>query len=160
VGEGLADFVAESPKQAVLLENDGTGFSPSLAAIQTGQPLEMRSTDHQLHTVQMKKEDGSWVLNVPILGSGTSRTLAFDDPKGLVEIQCKVHQARERRSHIVILNHRFYAFTDAEGAFALRDVPARRLTLSAFHPEQGEASASLQLSPQGSAQVKLVFHRR
>src|ERR1700682_4111826 len=77
VSDGLSGFPFQPPTEPVSVHNDGTGFSPPLAAIQTGQPLFIRSANHQLHTVQMVKPDRSWVLNVPLLGSGEARELEF-----------------------------------------------------------------------------------
>jgi hypothetical protein len=145
ISEGLADLVFESSSQPVTLQNDGIRFSPSVAAIQTHQPLIVRSANHELHTLQMTKQDRSWVLNVPILASGEGRTLEFDEPKALVTVECKVHQAREGQAHLAILNHPFFAITDADGRFALKGVPGRALTLSAFDPIRGEGSASVRL---------------
>jgi hypothetical protein len=153
VSDGLNELVFEPPTQPVAMENVGTGFSPPLTAVQVGQPLVIRSADHQLHTVQMMKQDRSWVLNVPILGSGSGRTLEFDEAKGLVSMECKVHQAHERRAYLAILNHPFFALTEGDGRFALRGVPRGRLTVSAFAPAEGQASAPVQLD--GGKKVNL-----
>jgi hypothetical protein len=158
ISDGLNQLVFEPPNQPITLENVGTGFFPSLAAIQVGQPLVIRSADHQLHTVQMMKQDRSWVLNVPILGSGSGRTLEFDEAKGLVSVECKVHQARERRAYLAVLNHPFFALTDADGRFALSGVPHGRLTVSAFEPAAGQASAPVQL--EGGKKVSLALQLR
>ncbi len=155
ISDGLGDLVFESSARPVTLQNDGISFSPPVAAIQTGQPLVIRSANHELHTLQMIKQDRSWVLNVPILASGDARTLEFDEPKGLVSVECKVHQGREGQAHLAILNHPFFAFSDAEGRFVLKGVPGRALTVSAFDPSRGERSAAVQLK--GGAKLRLVL---
>ncbi|HKD40432.1 MAG TPA: carboxypeptidase-like regulatory domain-containing protein [Myxococcaceae bacterium] len=160
ISDGLNELVFEPPNQPVTLENTGTGFSPGLLAIQVGQPLVIRSADHQLHTVQMMKQDRSWVLNVPILGSGSGRTLEFDEAKGLVSVECKVHQARESQAYLAVLNHPFFALTDADGRFALSGVPRGRLTVSAFEPTAGQASAPVQLDGGKKISVSLQLRQR
>jgi hypothetical protein len=159
VADGLDQFAFESPTQPVDFQNDGKRFSPPIAVVQVGQPLIVRSANQQLHTLQMMKRDRSWVLNVPLLASGQERTIEFDDAKGIVSVECKVHQARESQAHLAILNHPFHAFSDADGRFALRAVPKGTLTIAAFDPARGESSTSIRLDGQGKANLLLQLQR-
>src|SRR5262245_6226695 len=159
VSDGLNQFAFEAPAQPVLLQNDGKRFSPSIAVVQVGQPLIVRSSNHELHTVQMMKRDRSWVLNVPLLASGEERVLEFSDPKGIVSIECKVHQAREGEGHLAVLSHPFHAFSDAGGQFALASVPKGTVTITAFDPARGESSVSVRLDGEGTANLVLQIQR-
>jgi plastocyanin len=159
VSEGLNRFVFEPPAEAVIIENDGTRFSPAVSAVQTGQPLVVRSANHELHTVQMMKHDRSWVMNVPVLASGEGRQLKFDDAKGLVSIECKVHQARESPGHLAILSHPFFALTDSEGRFVLHGVPAAKVTISVFDAGKREVSQPVQLEPGAKVNLTLQLGR-
>ena len=151
VSDGLNQFTFEPPVHPVLLQNDGHRFSPSIAVVQVGQPLIVRSANHELHTMRMMKRDRSWVLNVPLLASGQERVLEFDDAKGIVSLECKVHQGRESEGHLAILNHPFHAFSDAEGRFALASVPKGTVTITAFDPVRGQSSMSVRLGTQVKA---------
>jgi len=160
ISNGLNDLVFEPPAEPVILENDGKRFSPPVSVLQTGQPLVIVSANHELHTLQMMKQDHSWVLNVPILASGNGRRLEFDDAKGLVTVECKVHQSREGQAHLAILSHPFHAFSDADGHFVLRNVPAGKLTVSAFDPSEGQTAAAVTLDGGGRVEVALQLGRR
>ena len=159
VSDGLSRYTFEAPAQPVHLQNDGMQFSPSLAVVQVGQPLIIRSANHELHTVQMMKRDRDWVLNIPLLASGQERVLEFDDAKGIVSLECKVHQARESQGHLAILNHPFHTFSDAEGRFALASVPKGTVTITAFDPARGESSMSVRLRGQEKAYLVLQLKR-
>jgi len=160
ISNGLSELVFDPPTRTVVLQNDGKRFSPSVSVLQTGQPLVIVSANHELHTLQMMKQDHSWVLNVPILASGDGRRLEIDEPKGLVTVECKVHQAREGQAHLAILSHPFHAFSDADGRFVLRNVPAGKLTVSAFEPTQGQTAAAVSLEGGGRLEVSLELGRR
>jgi hypothetical protein len=160
ISNGLGQLVFEPPAQPVILKNDGKRFSPSVSVLQTGQPLVILSANHELHTLQMMKHDHSWVLNVPILASGDGRRLEFDEAKGLVTVECKVHQTREGQAYLAILSHPFHAFTDAAGRFVLRNVPAGELTLSVFEPTKGQTAAAVSLDGGTKVEVALQFGRR
>ena len=151
VSDGLNQFAFEPPAQPVALQNDGKQFSPSIAVLQVGQPLSVHSANHELHTVRMAKRDHSWVLNVPLLASGQERVLEFDEAKGIVSIECKVHQARESQGYLAILNHPFHTFSDADGRFALASVPKGTVTITAFDPARGESSMSVRLDARAKA---------
>ncbi len=155
ISNGMNELVFDPPTQPVVLQNDGKRFSPAVGVLQTGQPLVILYANHELHTLQMMKQDHSWVLNVPILGSGDGRRLEFDDAKGLVTVECKVHQAREGQAYLAILSHPFHAFSDAEGHFVLHNVPAGKLTVSAFEPTEGQTAAAVSLD--GGARVELAL---
>ena len=159
VSDGLNQYAFEPPAQPVTLQNDGKRFSPSTAVVQVAQPLIVRSANHVLHTLRIMKRDRGWVLNVPLLASGQERTLEFNDAKGIVSIECKVHQARESQAHLAILNHPFHTFSDADGRFALASVPKGTVTITAFDPTRGESSVSVRLDGQGKANLVLQLQR-
>jgi len=145
ISDGLKDLVFAPPEEPVTLENNGKAFVPPIAAVQTGQPLSARSANHELHTLLLTKSDRSWVMNVPLLASGQSRTIQFDDARGLVAVHCTVHGSREGEAHLAILDHPFFAFSGVDGHFVLQRIPSGNLTISAFHPAQGESSAAARL---------------
>jgi catechol 2,3-dioxygenase-like lactoylglutathione lyase family enzyme len=155
VSAGLEGLVFEAPRRPVTLENDGTRFIPSLAVVQTGQPLVLRSANQELHTLLMMKRDRSWVFNVPMLGSGQERTVFLKEPKGLVHVQCTVHGKREAEAQLAILNHPFFATTGPDGSFKLSGVPSGTLTLSAVKNGEGEATSTLRLEGQARVSTRL-----
>ncbi len=159
VSDGLSQYAFEPPVQPIAVQNDGKRFFPSVAVVQVGQPLNVRSANHELHTLRIMKRDRSWVLNVPLLASGQERVLEFDDAKGIVSIECKVHQTRESQAHLAILNHPFHAFSDADGRFALASVPKGTVTITAFDPTRGESSISVRIDGQEKADLMLQLQR-
>lgn len=160
ISDGLNHLVFAAPEEPVLLENNGRAFAPAVAAIQTGQPLSVRSLNHELHTLLLTKADRSWVMNVPLLASGQIRTLRFEDAKGLVAVHCTVHQSREGEARLAILNHPFFVFSGAGGGFALTGVPSGNLTVSGIHPAWGESSTAVRLASGGKMELTLSLGHR
>ena len=79
--------------------------------------------------------------------------LEFNEAKGIVNIECEVHQSRERPVHLAILSHPFHTFSDENGRFALPAVPKGSIIVSAFAPIHGERSMPLRLEEGESALV-------
>jgi hypothetical protein len=69
IAGGLEKYVFAAPEKEILLENDGSGFRPRLAAAMLRQPIFARSTDRHLHTLLAVK-DAVAALNVPLLSAG------------------------------------------------------------------------------------------
>lgn len=160
ISDGLKDLIFAPPEEPMTLENNGKAFVPLIAAIQTGQPLSARSANHELHTLLLTQSDRSWVMNVPLLASGQSRTVRFDEARGLVAVHCTVHGSREGEAHLAILNHPFFAFSSVDGHFVLQRIPSGNLTISAFHPAQGESSAPVRLASGEKLNASLSFGER
>jgi len=155
VSSGLEGLAFAAPDAAFRLENDGTRFIPGLGAVQTGQAFVVRSANRELHTLLMTKPDRSWVFNIPMLAAGTDRSLKFDEPKGLVTLQCTVHGKREGEAHLAIINHPFFAFTDADGRFRIHGVPRIAESLTAYEPGGAEGTIRLSLRDLPLARVAL-----
>src|SRR5262249_46440537 len=155
VSSVLEGLLFAAPDAAFRLENDGTRFIPGLGAVQTGQAFVVRSANRELHTLLMTKPDRSWVFNIPMLASGADRSLKFDEPKGLVTLHCTVHGRRDGEAHLAILNHPFFAVTDADGRFRMHGVPRMAGSLTAYESGGAEGTIRLNLKDLPLARVAL-----
>ncbi len=157
VASGLEGYVFAPPSTPLQISNDGTGFTPSLAVAQTGQVIQARSTDGQLHTLLLSARAGNWVRNIPLLATGAANSLPSADMEGLFSLQCAVHGGHEGRAFLAIFRHPFFAIVGSDGRFDLRGVPAGNLTLAAFHPERAGTAVRVGLQPQGRAEVVIAL---
>jgi hypothetical protein len=158
VRSGLEAFTFAPPAEPVALENDGSGFAPPVAVVQTWQPLLVRSTNSKLHTIYAVAEDGSSVFSFPVLASGDPRRIVLRRAHGVVSLGCKVHalDGHEPRSTLAILSHPFWAITGPNGRFAWRGVPAGRLRVAARRGAE-EVGADVSLEAGGSPELHLAF---
>ncbi|MBI1851434.1 MAG: hypothetical protein HYR85_13925 [Planctomycetes bacterium] len=157
VRDGLEQFVFAAPTEPVLLQNDGSGFTPRLAVVQAWQPLIARSTNSKLHTLQALAEDGSTLFNYPIFASGDSRQIVLHRAYGIVTLGCKVHalDRSEAKATLAVLAHPFFAITGVDGRCSIRGVPEGRLRVGAMHPDRGDAAADVTLTAGSTTELRL-----
>jgi hypothetical protein len=156
VESGLEAYVFPAPAGPLMLEDDGSGFTPKLAVAQLHQPILARSTDGHLHTLVGEK-DGAALFNVPLLGSGAASRVRLIEAHGIAEIHCSAHQHTgvEGRSHLAVFAHPFFAVTGADGRFSLSGVPAGALRVAAWSRERGRAAREVTLEAGRSVEVAL-----
>lgn len=142
VSAGLGDLTFEVPGEPVTLVTDGGGFSPELAVVQAWQPLELSATDGVLHTAVLSGEEQGFVLNRPVLPTGTT-TVMLRRERGALEVHCSVHVETERPARLLVLGHPFVSRTDDEGRFALEGVPERALALEVLAADGRSARSEL-----------------
>jgi hypothetical protein len=157
VAAGLEGYVFAPPGEPAAIENAGRGVAPRIAVARVGQRLLARSADGHLHTLVGKKGGGT-LFNVPLLSSGQPTELRLRDAHGLVVLGCNAHPDEEE-SRLVVLAHPFFDFTDREGRFHLRGVPAGPIRVAAVLPGGGLAEAALDLAPGAAAELRLAAPR-
>jgi hypothetical protein len=144
VARGLEGYVFAPPSTPVQISNAGEGFGPRPVLIQRFGPLEMRSTDGQLHNAVATNAEGERLFNVPLLPHGAPRTVRFEAAHGLVSLTCAVHEPEgEAPARLLVLGHPFWTVAGADGRFSLEEVPPVDLTLAADHTSGVDARVEL-----------------
>ena len=137
IDAGLERHRFAAPADGLVLENDGQGFSPSLAVTQTFRPLVLRALGSELHTVVLTDARGRRLFNYPVLAE-REREVMFSRAHGLLELSCSVHGAAEGRSRLLVTGNPFHGWTDDQGRFRLRGLPEGELVLAVLAPARGE----------------------
>ena len=118
---------AAVPSEALLLDQLGRTFIPSLLVIRVGQPLLIRNSENDLHNVRIiEAATGETVLNIGML-MGSTYVHTFNRA-GTYSVQCDIHTAMF--ADVVATTAPHAAMTDREGNFMLSDVPAGDYTVT------------------------------
>lgn len=145
---------AREPEPLELLHRDGR-LTPALTWVTTWRPVRLSSAEDDLHTVVVTPvEGGARLFNVPLLARG-AREFLFPRPVGEVVVSCSVHGPAEPVARIVVLDHRHATRTDAEGRFALPDLPAGPARLRALDGRGGTLSAGTRIEATTTTEVEL-----
>ena len=143
VKQGLEGKTFETPKQPVVLDQNGCQYQPHVFGIQTNQPLEIRNSDDTLHNVHaLPKNTKEFNLGMPIKGMKLTKT--FTAPEVMVKIKCEVHPWMA--GYVGVLGHPFYSVTHSEGTFEIKDIPPGQYIVEAWHEKYGVLSQSVPLS--------------
>ena len=141
-GGGLADTVvmlkgisgkstgASAP--AVELDQKGCEYTPQIFAVQTGQKIVVKNSDPVMHNVHtLPTAAGNTPQNMAQLQGSPELTITFDKPENFLKFKCDVHPWMFAWATVV--DHPYFAVTDKDGKFTIKDVPPGKYTISALH---------------------------
>lgn len=149
VKQGLEGKTFETPKQPVVLDQNGCQYEPHVFGIQVNQPLEIRNSDDTLHNVHaLPKNTKEFNLGMPMKGMKLTKT--FTAPEVMVKIKCEVHPWMA--GYIGVLAHPFYSVTNSEGAFEIKNLPAGQYVLEAWHEKYGTLTQCMAIGSAEEAQ--------
>jgi len=124
----------------VVLDQKNCIYAPQILAIQTDQKLLARNSDpvaHNVHptpAVPGNKEDNK--MQVP---GAPDLTFTFPKPELFLKVLCNVHSWMF--AWVCVEDHPYFAVTDAQGKFTIKDVPDGKYTLAAYHRKATPATA-------------------
>jgi plastocyanin len=103
-------------------------FIPHVLAIPVGATVDFPNKDPIFHNV-FSNYNGQ-VFDLGLYKPYTSREEVFKRP-GIVRVFCNIHPTMS--AVIAVLDSPWFAVSDAEGGFEIRDVPPGNYTLHVFH---------------------------
>lgn len=132
------------PRKAVALTQAGCVYRPRVLGVQVGQPVLFVNDDPLLHNVHALPF-GSREFNFgqPMKGQEERRTFAA--PEIMVRVKCDVHPWMT--AWIGVLEHPYFAVTDAAGAYALPELPAGMYTVEVWHEAYRSGAELVEIRP-------------
>lgn len=113
------------------LDQKGCQYVPSISAIQTGQKLIVKNSDPVLHNVHSLSTAGNTDKNLAQMPGGPELTFTFDKPENFMKFKCDVHPWMF--AWVTVVDHPYFAVTDKDGKFTIKNVPAGKYTVVALH---------------------------
>lgn len=146
--EGLPDPAPPEDRTAVL-DQRNLAFAPRVLAVRVGTRVEMPNNDRVFHNVFSFKDGKRFDLG--LYPSGTTRVVEFDRP-GLSRIFCNIHP--NMAAYVLAVDAAYFTITDRDGRFALRDVPAGRVSYRAWRPGAEERAGTVDV---GAAPLEIAW---
>lgn len=103
-------------------------YEPHLLLVPVDAVLTVKSSDPLLHTVHMS---GSADYNLPFTAAGQEITRPMTRD-GVVSLRCNAGHVW-MNGEMIVAKHPYYAVTDQEGNFEIKDVPPGDYELAAWH---------------------------
>lgn len=131
-----------APKDPVVIDQRECTYVPRVAGIVAGQKVVVRNSDGTFHNVwgQLAGKD---LFNKPQGPKAADLTLDPSAAKAgdVVELKCGVHAWMH--GYVAVSDSPYFAVTDAQGRFEIKDLPVGTYTLEAWHPVLGEKSMQI-----------------
>lgn len=143
-----------APTEAVELDQQGCMYKPHVVALQIGQPLKIKNNDETLHNIHPRPTVNQ-EFNIGQPRKGMESIKSFDKKEVMIPVGCDVHPWM--RSYISVLDHPFFAVTDADGKFEIKGLPAGEYEIEAIHEKLKNTTGKITVKDGESAKLDLSY---
>ncbi len=134
--------IPPAPETPVTLEQKGCMYVPRVLALRVGQGLRVTNDDpanHNVHTYSKRNA----ALNKNMGAKQAALELRFDKAERPIEFRCDIHPWMG--AAVFVEEHPWFALTDEQGAFRIRDVPPGEYGVEATHEKLGRVSGTVRV---------------
>jgi hypothetical protein len=142
ISKGAEGKKFPTPTTPVTIEQKDCMYQPYIIGAMVDQPIQIKNADALLHNVHsLPKVDGNQEFNFAQPLQGQTDERKFAKPEVLIKLKCEVHDWMF--AYVGICDSPFFAITDKDGKFTIKDVPAGNYTLTAYHLKTHGATKGL-----------------
>lgn len=154
IKSGLEGKSFATPSAPAKLDQHGCWFTPRIVGVQTNQPLEISNSDPVTHSIHpMAQSNREWNHSQ---GSGEAPIVRrFPRPEVMIPVKCNIHSWMH--CYIGVVDHPYFAVSDADGAFTIPNVPPGDYVLEAWHEKLGTQQLKVTVAPSGRQQADFKF---
>jgi plastocyanin len=129
--DAIPDKKFEAPKEPVVIDQRKMQFIPHVVAVQQGTTVEFLNSDPVGHNVYWPSISGNKKLahNLGTWPKGEKKPFQFNDV-GVASLLCNVHP--EMSGYVVVTPTPYFAVTDKDGNFEIKNIPAGKYTLKTW----------------------------
>ena len=147
--KGISGKSTGASAAPVVMDQKGCLYMPQILAVQTGQKVIVKNSDPCVHNVHTKPTANAEANQVQMPG-GADLTFTFDKPEPFLKFQCDVHPWMF--AWVTVIDHPYFAVSDKDGKFTIKNVPPGKYTLEAAHRKLGAQTADIEVKADGAAQ--------
>jgi len=132
--DAIPDKKFDAPKDHVVIDQRKMAFIPHVVAVQQGTTVEFLNSDAVGHNVYWPSISGNKKLshNLGTWPKGEKKPFQFND-LGTASLLCNVHP--EMSGYVVVVATPYFALTDKDGNFEIKNIPAGKYTLKTWSEE-------------------------
>lgn len=156
ISDGLDKRTFDPSQEPAVMTQKGCMYQPHVLALQANQKLEVVNADGTTHNIHpLPNNNREWNRTQPP-GLPFEETFAREEIAILVK--CNVHPWM--RSYIAVLKHPYFAVTDKNGKFELKNLPPGAYTIEAWHEKLGTSAQKITIGESETKTVEFVFKPR
>jgi plastocyanin len=153
---GLPAGSWSAPSSPVVIDQRGCIYEPHVAGVMKGQEVKFLNSDGVLHNVhalpQVNQE-----FNLAMPAEKKEESHRFEQPEEMFRIKCDVHPWMN--AWVRVMDHPYYATTNADGTFSIPNLPAGTYELEAWHERLGTQTQTVTVTDGGTATAAFSFDR-
>lgn len=153
----IPDKKFDAPKDSLVVDQRKMAFVPHVVAVQQGTTVEFLNSDPVGHNVYWPSISGNKKLahNLGTWPKGEKKPFQFND-LGVASLLCNVHP--EMSGYVVVTPTPYFAVTDKDGNFTIKNVPAGKYTLKTWSEDGKPTTQAVDVSG-ASATVELTVKK-
>ena len=141
----------KAPKEGALVNQKKSMFRPRVQGVFVGQEVSMRNSDPLIHNVRSLSEENR-PFNIGQPAGTPDRKKVFKDKEGPIELRCDFHPWM--RAYLFVMEHPYFAVTDAQGHFTIKELPVGNYTLAIWHEAFGEQEQKITVKAGGLKDIE------
>jgi len=133
------------PAQHAVIDQRKMTFIPHVVVVLKGTTVDFLNSDAVGHNVYWPSISGNKKLahNLGTWPQGVKKSFQFND-LGVASLLCNVHP--EMSGYVVVVPTPYFAVTDKEGNYTIKDIPAGNYTLKTWSEEGKPVTQSVNVS--------------
>lgn len=155
--DAIPDKKFDAPKEAIVIDQRKMQFIPHVVAVQQGTTVEFLNSDPVGHNVYWPSVSGNKKLahNLGTWPKGEKKPFQFNDA-GVASLLCNVHP--EMSGYVVVTPTPYFAVTDKDGNFEIKNIPAGKYTLKTWSEDGKPTTQAVDVSA-ATATVELTVKK-
>jgi len=147
----------DAPTQHVTIDQRKMAFVPKVTVVMQGTTVDFLNSDSVGHNVYWPSISGNKKLahNLGTWAKGEKKSFQFND-LGAASLLCNVHP--EMSGTLVIVASPYFAVTDSDGTFEIKNVPPGTYTLKTWS-EDGKVTTQSVTVAAGTVNVELTVKK-
>ena len=139
----------DAPTTKPVMDQQKMAFIPHVLVVQAGTTVEFLNSDPVGHNVYWPSISGNKKLthNMGTWPKGEKKAFQFNDV-GVASLLCNVHP--EMNGYIVIAPTPYFAVTDKEGNYDIKNVPAGKYTLKTWSEDGKVTTQPVEVTASGA----------
>jgi plastocyanin len=154
---GLEGKTFQVPVDPVTIDQKGCWFHPRVLGIQVGQVLKVINSDPVTHNIHpMAQVNREWNHSQGAEDPPLARK--FLKPEIMIRVKCNIHSWMH--AFIGVLDHPYYAVSNEDGTFGIKNLPPGTYTLAVWTETLGTQELQLTIAPHGKAEANFTFKEK
>lgn len=147
----------EAPSKHITMDQKHLEFIPHVLVVLKGTTVDFLNSDATLHNVFWPDIGGNkkFAHNLGTWPQGQSKSYTFNE-LGAAALLCNVHP--EMSGYLVVVPTPYFATTDSNGDYVIKDVPPGKYTLKTWSEEGKPTSQAVEVAG-ATATANLTVHR-
>ncbi len=151
----IPDKKFDAPTAKPVIDQQKMSFIPHVTVVQVGTTVEFLNSDPVGHNVYWPSVSGNKKLahNLGTWPKGEKKAFQFNDV-GTVSLLCNVHP--EMNGYIVVSPTPYFAVTDKDGNYDIKNVPAGKYTLKTWSEDGKVTTQAVEVTASGATADLMV----